>query len=61
MNKIIMAQPNGKEQLICESIDTYHATIIVALLNGSYATKARKVNYKIVPHSHTIKDSDWTF
>lgn len=56
MNKIISVDKHGNETFICESIDTYHGSIFVSLMNNNYSTKSKEITYKLVDLSYVLNN-----
>lgn len=52
--KVIMVDRYGVETLVCESIDQFHGSLFVVLINDSFSTKNRKVRYKLVELDHEL-------
>lgn len=54
--KVIVVDGVGNEKLVCESVDTFHGLMIVKLLNGNFASKLHKRNYKLVEMEYIMNE-----
>lgn len=54
--KVIMVDKRGNESLVCESIDQFHGSIFVSLMNGNYSSKVREVTYKMVELGYVMNE-----
>lgn len=54
MLKVVVKDGHGNEKLVCESIDQYHGSLVVCLLNQNFATQHREQEYKLVDMDYEI-------